>query len=83
MFKTNNLEARINAKDSYCSEYEIVCWITDEDRTFCYTIAIFRPYSEGFKMETVGNRIWDERISPVDFMELSKQFMDYLTKAQF
>lgn len=75
-FKVNNLEVRINPKESAHPEFEIVCW--SQDRNFCWTIATFHSDDEWFKMETVGDRIWSEEVDPKDFMEISKTFIFFL-----
>jgi hypothetical protein len=51
-------------------EAEIVGWRMPDMKEYCFTIAFFKKDSEGYYMETVGNRLVDE--DPVAFHKLMK-----------
>lgn len=76
--KIKNLEARVNNKESHSPRFEIVCW----KGWTCLTIATFDYITEGFQMTTAYDRVWGDQVDPLDFMWLSKTFIDILNSTE-
>jgi hypothetical protein len=52
--KLNNIEFRWSETNK---SYELVKW--EESKT-CYVVAFFRKHKEGYNMETVGDRFFED-----------------------
>jgi hypothetical protein len=43
------------------SKYELVKWQECEGKEYCYVIAFFHKDKEGYDMETVGDRFFEDK----------------------
>lgn len=66
--KLRNLEFRV-MEDRFP---EIVCWFDYESKKACYTVARWNRNSEGYNIEFIGDRPFDDKIDANDVWELMK-----------
>ena len=67
----NNIEFRWS---EFNDLYELVKWYKDEEKEFCYVVAFFRKKEEGYDMETIGNRFFEDH----DAWVVGKHAMGFL-----
>jgi hypothetical protein len=43
------------------NKYELVKWYTHDSGDSCYVVAFFNKTTEGYDMETIGNRFFEDK----------------------
>jgi hypothetical protein len=43
------------------NKYELVKWFTRDSGDSCYVVAFFNKHTEGYDMETVGDRFFEDK----------------------
>ena len=76
--RRDNLEFKLNKDNEHNRPAEIVCWARNGDGTeYCYTLLWYRKDKEGYYVEFVGRRPFDNDSSVLwEMMEYGQDVLD-------